>query len=97
MFLQVKWKKKMLKDKYMDKKKFNFQLSLSVLTHNIPQIRVPTEKKIKSKTEAELLHLYLFRIQRNAKCSMGEILTTLWREQEREEKKKQTVDSTRQM
>lgn len=34
----------MLKDKYMDKKKFNFQPSLSVLTPNIPQIKVPTEK-----------------------------------------------------
>lgn len=65
----------MLKDKDMDKKKF--QTSLSVLTHNIPQIRVPNEKEIKSKKEAELLHLYLFRIQRNIKCSIGEILTTI--------------------
>lgn len=42
-------KKKMLEDKYMDKKKFNLQLRLSVVTLNTPQIRVPTEQKSNQK------------------------------------------------
>lgn len=45
MFLQDPMKKEMLEDKYMDKKKFNLQLSLSAVTLNTPQIRVPPEKK----------------------------------------------------
>lgn len=37
MFLQDQMKKEMLKDKFMDKKIFNLQLSLSTVTLNTPQ------------------------------------------------------------